>query len=153
MWKSKCRKCIWISFNVNYERAVKCIILHWQFHKYSNESYKWTFISYHVFKVSATGRHTRPQTVAPLVNRSVNNVLFKVKPSLHQSFLQVINVMNLCFVHALPQNTQISKYKAHDSGPFWWSCDTFGAILLIYPISHGKWHYYILCCFDFHKVV
>jgi len=51
-------------------------------------------------KVSAS-MHKRSQTVAPLVNLSLDNVLFKVKPSLHQAFLQVIDVMNLCFIHAL----------------------------------------------------
>jgi len=39
-----------------------------------------------------------------MVNRSVDNVLFKVKPSLHQAFSQVIDVMNLCFGHASLQN-------------------------------------------------
>jgi len=32
---------------------------------------------------------------SPLVNRSVDNVLFKVRPSLNQAFSQVIDVMNL----------------------------------------------------------
>jgi len=45
------------------------------------------------------------QTVAPLVNRSIDNVLFKVEPSLRQTFSQVVDVMNLCFVHALLHNT------------------------------------------------
>jgi len=44
--------------------------------------------------------------VEPLVNRSVDNVLFKVKPSLHQAFSQIIDVVNLCFVHELLRNTQ-----------------------------------------------
>jgi len=41
------------------------------------------------------------QTVAPLVNRSLDNVLFKVKPSLGQAFLQVIDVTNLSSAYAL----------------------------------------------------
>jgi len=36
-----------------------------------------------------------------LVNRSVDDVLVKVRPSLHQAFSQVIDVMNLCFTHAI----------------------------------------------------
>ena len=43
--------------------------------------------------------------VVPLVNLSLDNVLFKVKPSLHQAFLQVIDITNLCFVHTLLYNT------------------------------------------------
>ena len=39
----------------------------------------------------------------PLVNRSVNNVPFRVKPSLHQAFLQVVDVivshMHCCIQH------------------------------------------------------
>jgi len=44
-------------------------------------------------------------TVMPLVNHSVGNVLFRVKPSLHQAFLQVTYVTNVCFIHALLHNT------------------------------------------------
>jgi len=69
------------AFNANWITAVKCIKLYWQF-VYSDESYKWTLISEHVFKVSATSTHTWTQTVAPLLNHNVDNVLFKVKPSL-----------------------------------------------------------------------
>jgi len=36
---------------------------------------------------------------------SMDDVLVKVKTSLHQAFSQVINVMNLCFMHALLYNT------------------------------------------------
>ena len=38
-------------------------------------------------------------------HRSLDNVLFKVNPSLHQAFLQVIDITNLCSVHALLHNT------------------------------------------------
>jgi len=41
-----------------------------------------------------------------LVFRSVNDVLVGVKPSLHQAFSQVFNVMNLYFIHALLSNTR-----------------------------------------------
>ena len=54
--------------------------------------------------------------VTPLVNRSVNDVLVKVKPSLHQAFSKVVDVVNLCFIHALLYNTLISKFKAYDDG-------------------------------------
>jgi len=66
---------------------------------------QWTIISQHVFKVSTTSMHTWSQMVVPLVNLSLDNVLFKVKPSLHQAFLQVIDITNLCFVHTLLYNT------------------------------------------------
>jgi len=36
-----------------------------------------------------------------LVNRSISDVLVKVKPSLHQAFLKIVHVMNLCFIHTL----------------------------------------------------
>jgi len=45
---------------------------------------------------------------------SIDDVPVKVKTSLHQAFSQVVDVMNLCFMHALLYNTPISKYKAHD---------------------------------------
>ena len=58
-----------------------------------------------MFKVSVTSTHTWSQTVAPLVNRSLDNVLFTVNPSLCEAFLQVTDVIDLCFVHALLHNT------------------------------------------------
>ena len=50
---------------------------------------------------------------------SIDDVPVKVKTSLHQAFLQVVDVMNLCFIYALLYITpQISKCKAHDDpGP------------------------------------
>jgi len=41
----------------------------------------------------------------PLVNRSVDDVLVKVKPRLHQAFSQVVDVMNFYFVNVLLYNT------------------------------------------------
>jgi len=35
------------------------------------------------------------------------------KPSSHQAFLHVIDVMNLCFIRALLQNTEISKISKY----------------------------------------
>jgi len=35
----------------------------------------------------------------------MDDVLVTVKTNLHQAFLQVIDVMNLCFMHALLYNT------------------------------------------------
>jgi len=37
----------------------------------------------------------------------IDHVPVKVKTSLHQAFLQVVDVMNHCFMHALLYNTQI----------------------------------------------
>jgi len=59
------------AFNVNYEIAVKCTKLYWQFHKMfwwtmHIIQYKRTIISQHVFKESAT--NTR--TMIPEVRRS-----------------------------------------------------------------------------------
>jgi len=49
---------------------------------------------------------------------SIDYVPVKVKTNLHQAFLQVVDVMNLCFMHALLYNTHISKFQAHDDpGP------------------------------------
>jgi len=48
-------------------------------------------INEHAFKVSTTSMHTGSQTVTPLVSRSVDDVLVKVKPSLHQAFLQDVD--------------------------------------------------------------
>ena len=47
--------------------------------------------------------------VTPLVNCSVDDVLVKVKPSLHQAFSQVVGIMNLCFIHTLLYN--ISNFR------------------------------------------
>jgi len=128
LWKSKHQKCTWTQLLLlmlttkeplhasNYIDS--CI-------KYSNESYKWTNISDHVFKVCNTSTDTWSQTIAPLVSRSIDNVLVKVKRSLHQTFSHAVDVLNR-FVHALLHNTQISKFKARDDpGQLRWSCDTF----------------------------
>jgi len=56
-------------------------------------------------------QHAHMISVTPVVNRSVDNVLVKVKPSLNRALSQVIDVMNLRFTHALLYNT-ISKFKA-----------------------------------------
>jgi len=46
---------------------------------------------------------------------SIDDVPVKVKTtSLHQAFLQVIDVTNLCFMHTLLYNIYISKFQAHD---------------------------------------
>jgi len=42
---------------------------------------------------------------------SIDDVPVKVKTSLHQAFLQVVDVMNLYFMHALLYNTQINKWS------------------------------------------
>jgi len=58
-----------------------------------------------MFKVSTTNTHISLM-VTPLVFRSVDDILVSVKPSLHQAFSQVFNVMNLYFMHALLYNTR-----------------------------------------------
>jgi len=55
----------------------------------------------HAYMISDCRAHGVRKKVAPLVNRSLDNVLFKVNPSLRQTFLQVIDVTNLCSVPAL----------------------------------------------------
>jgi len=50
-------------------------------------------------------QHAWSQTVAPLVNCSLDNIQFRVNPRLRQAFLQVTDVTNLCFAHALQHNT------------------------------------------------
>jgi len=41
---------------------------------------------------------------------SIDDVPAKVKTSLHQAFLQAVNVTNLCFMYALLYNTHLSKF-------------------------------------------
>ena len=54
---------------------------------------------------------------ATLASCSIDSVVVKVKPSLHQAFLQVIDVLN-GFMHTLLYKTELSKFKAHDDpGP------------------------------------
>jgi len=62
-------------------------------------------MSEHVFKVSTTNMQISLMATV-LVFRSVDDVLVQVKPSLHQAFSQVFNVMNLYFIHALLYNTR-----------------------------------------------
>ena len=63
-------------------------------------------MSEHVFKVSTTNTHTLSLMATLLVVCSVDDVLVQIKPSLHQAFSQVFNVMNLYFIHALLYNTR-----------------------------------------------
>jgi len=62
-------------------------------------------MSEHVFKVSTTNTHISLMAML-LVFRSVDDVLVRVKPSLHEAFSQVFNVMNLYLIHALLYNTR-----------------------------------------------
>ena len=49
---------------------------------------------------------------------SIDDVPVKVKTSLHQAFLQVVDVMNICFMQLCCITPQISKCKARDDpGP------------------------------------
>jgi len=48
----------------------------------------------------------------------IDVVPVQVKTSLHQAFSQVVDVINLCFIHDLEYNNHISKFQAHDDpGP------------------------------------
>ena len=51
-------------------------------------------------------QHAHMITDGNVVNLSIDNVLVKVKPSLHQALSQVVDAVNLCFIHALPYNTK-----------------------------------------------
>jgi len=46
-------------------------------------------------------QHAHVTSVTTLVNHSVDNVLVKVKPSLNREFSHVVDIVNLCFIHAL----------------------------------------------------
>jgi len=45
---------------------------------------------------------------------NIDDVPVKVKTNLHQAFSQVVDVMNLCFIHRLMDNTPNSPFKTHD---------------------------------------
>jgi len=81
--------------------------LHWQFNKMFWGA---TITNKQEFHCSTCSKcppryHQHAHTVAPLVNRSLDDVLSTIIPSLHQAFLQVTDVTNLCFIHALLHNT------------------------------------------------
>jgi len=62
--------------------------------------------------------HRQRAHVISDADSSIDDVPVKVRTSLYQAFLQVVDVMNLCFMHALLYNTHISKFQAHDDhGP------------------------------------
>ena len=94
-----------------------------------------------------------------LVNRSLDNVLFRVNPSLCQAFLQVIDVTNLCFVHALLHNNpkfynlqvhfdeaytihlmQFSTVLSHCNITFWLFRISQGSVATL--IRWGEWSSY-----------
>jgi len=84
------------SFNVNYKVAVTCIILHWQFHK----MFCWIRVTACVQSV-----HDQHAHMISGGHVCIDDDVVKVKTSLHQAFSQVVDVMNLSFVHALLYNT------------------------------------------------
>jgi len=71
-------------------------------------------MSEHVFKVSTAGTYMISDGHA-----SIDDVPVKVKTSWYQAFMQLVDVMNRCFMHALLYNIHISKFKAHDSDSLW----------------------------------
>jgi len=109
------------AFNVNYNIAVTCIKLHWQFHKmFSGKSYKWTFMSEHVLKVSMTSMHNDLRDS----HASIDDVLVKVKTSLLQALSQVIDVMNICFMHTLLYIAPNKAYAVAQRVERW-TCDQY----------------------------
>jgi len=93
------------AFNVNCKIAIKCTKLHWQFSQ--------NVLMKHIIQINnnfaACVQSVRQQHACMIsdcraTGQSQPNVLFKVIPSLHQAFLQVIDVTNLCFVHVLLHN-------------------------------------------------
>jgi len=72
---------------------------------------KWSNLHFSVFFAMQGEPFPR---ITPLVNRSVDDVLFKVASSLRQAFLEVVDVINLCFIMHCCITLQISKFKAHD---------------------------------------
>ena len=71
----------------------------------------------HVIACVQSVRHQHAHLISD-GHASIDNALVKVKPSLHQAFSQVVDVINLCFMHALLYNAHISKFQAHDDpGP------------------------------------
>jgi len=55
--------------------------------------------------VCVTSAHHQHAHMISDGHASIDDVQVKVKTSLHQAFLQVINVINLCFIDALLYNT------------------------------------------------
>jgi len=78
---------------------------------------------------------------------SIDNVLVKVKTSLHQAFSQVVDVVNLCFIHTTHCciTPHVSKFKAHDDpGPLWWNLMQLSLVIsncnitfLVFWLSQG----------------
>jgi len=136
------------SFNVKYRILLYSSNYFDSFIKFSSESYKWTLISEHVFKASITSMHTSSQMAT--LNRSVDNVLVKVKPSLHQAFLQVVVSWiflscTLCCITPKQVNLRHVMTLIH--------CDEamihlmqFSLVVYVAVVVHFR-------CFDFHKVM
>ena len=64
----------------------------------------WWWSLQHLLKVPATSTHSRMKTLMPLVDRSVDDVLIKMSPLLHQPFLQMIDVTNSCLADMVLQH-------------------------------------------------
>jgi len=72
----------------------------------------------HVRACVQSVHHQHAHMISVDGHANIDGVPVKFKTSLNQAFLQVVDVMNLCFMHTLLYNTQISKFKAHDDpGP------------------------------------
>jgi len=49
--------------------------------------------------------HARSQSLAPLVDGRVNNVLLQTVPDFNKALLQLIDTVHTTFIHSLPLNT------------------------------------------------
>jgi len=119
--------CVYVNttsaFNVNYKIAVTCIKLHWLLYKmfiltnHINEYSFWSMCS--KCPLSSVHHHapacTWSQMVTPLVNHSIHNVLVRVKPSLHQAFSHVVDVIMFVSCTHCCITSQVSEFKAHDN--------------------------------------
>ena len=121
--KGENRKCTWTQLQLLM--LTTCIKLHRQFHKMC-----WWVIQMNIhFRACLQSVHHQHALMISDGHVSIDDIPVKVWTSLYQAFLQVVDVMNLCFMHALLYNTHISKFQAHDDpGPLWWSYDTCDAI-------------------------
>jgi len=131
-------------FKFNYKIAVTCIKLHWQFHK----MFWWIITNIHAIAFVQSVHQQHAHMISD-GHASIDDIPVKVKTSLQQHW-QVVDVMSLCFMHALVYNTDTRKFQAHDdSGPIWWSYD-IQLMQFSLVISHCN---IIFPVFWFHKVV
>jgi len=111
------------SFNVNYEIAAKCIKLHLRFHKCSDESYYNTHFTGCVLNVRHQHANMISDSCATGQSQSITSNQLCVQRFRRLWMPRIFVSFTHCCV-----TPKISKYKAHDLGPFRWSYDKFYAI-------------------------